>query len=258
MLGTVLPARNDEWLNAAPRAYAAFSSSNGDLKFPQRLPIPKETHEVLIYSATPLSVMAGYFGGYTAKMQDIGLKEIRRLSQLLDRQRPGATANKNQAEAFQYYSRRLVRDLEAKGIVRSLHSADTEILMAECIRTFPSTSFPASLLLKREEVECRGAKGVSVLAGVFHGKGKRHLMFVEAPFDLLYGFRGTEHNVDLLSPYEMLLHWSLEKITARCTKKEPKGSCAIYSRRACTSVRVQSGKPDAKVCAWTPLHSTGS
>ena len=106
MLGTVLPARNDEWLNAAPRAYAAFSSSIGDLKFPQRLPILKETHEVLIYSATPcyspgdlrsqttdlqvgMSVMAGYFGGYTAKMQDIGLKEIRRLSQ------PGPSTTKS-------------------------------------------------------------------------------------------------------------------------------------------------------------------
>ena len=30
--------------------------------------------------------------------------------------------------------------------------------------------------------------------------------------DLLYGFRGKSHNVDLMSPYEMAMHWSLERI----------------------------------------------
>ena len=28
----------------------------------------------------------------------------------------------------------------------------------------------------------------------------------------LYGFRGQRFNVDLLSPYEMLLHWSMVHI----------------------------------------------
>ena len=41
---------------------------------------------------------------------------------------------------------------------------------------------------------------------------KKHLMFTEAPFDWMYGFRGKEHNVDVLSPYEMLLHWAVTRI----------------------------------------------
>ena len=48
-----------------------------------------------------------------------------------------------------------------KGIVRtavegtnlSLHAAHTDILEAECVRTFPTIRFPANELLKREEIE---------------------------------------------------------------------------------------------------------
>ena len=65
------------------------------------------------------------------------------------------------SEDFKKYSRRLVRDLELKGIVRtavegtnlSLHAAHTDILEAECVRTFPTIRFPANELIKREEIE---------------------------------------------------------------------------------------------------------
>ena len=239
-LGTVLPARNDADMNAGPRALVTFTGSNGDIKFPYRLPILQESHEVLLFdmrTTTPcyrpgdvslqamdlqcaMSVVAGYFGGYTSKMQDIGQKEVKRLGVTVDRQLPSVIASRSAAQVFQYYSRRLVRDLEAKGNVRtavestllSLHSDDKDVLMAECIRTFPSVTFPALLLLKREEVECGKTPGASMITNIFHGHGKQHLMFTEAPFDLMYGFRGTSHKVNVLSPYEMLLHWSITRI----------------------------------------------
>ena len=47
MLGDILPARNDAWLSAGPRALIAFTADNADVKFPLRLPIQAETHEVL-------------------------------------------------------------------------------------------------------------------------------------------------------------------------------------------------------------------
>ena len=50
MLGTVLPRRNNAWLNAGPRLWLAFSADNGDIKFPHRLPIIAETHETLTIS----------------------------------------------------------------------------------------------------------------------------------------------------------------------------------------------------------------
>ena len=239
LLGSVLPARNNAWINAGPRALVTFSASNADIKFPYRLPILEESHEILLFDVRTspcyepgdllmqskdlqcaMSVMAGYFGGYTSKMQDIGQKEVKRLGLTLDRQMPSVVGSRNTAQVFQYYSRRLVRDLEAKGIVRtavestllSLHSEDKDVLMAECVRTFPSITFPAASLLKREEVECGKTPGASMITPVFHGHGRMHLMFTEAPFDLMYGYRGKTHNVDLLSPYEMLLHWEMTRI----------------------------------------------
>ena len=83
MLGVVLPARNSAWLNAGPRAYIVFCADNADIKFPHRLPILEESHEVLLYdlqrrSCTKhndavtqaydmqagMAAAAGYFGGY--------------------------------------------------------------------------------------------------------------------------------------------------------------------------------------------------
>ena len=84
--------------------------------------------------------------------------------------------------------------------------------MAECIRTFPTVAFPATLLLRREEVETGKATGASIIAPLHHGGGRTNKAYVEAPFDLMYGFRGQHYGVQFLSPYEMIMHWSMEKI----------------------------------------------
>ena len=102
-----------------------------------------------------------------------------------------------------------------------MHWNDADILAAECIRTFPTVTFPATLLLKREEAETNKLSGVqkkelrigdepgpSVIAALHHGRGDLNRIYKEPPFDLLYGYRGREKSVDLLSPYEMLLHYA--------------------------------------------------
>ena len=137
MLGDILPARNDAWLNAGPRAFVAFMCENADIKFPMRLPIQKETHEVLLYDVrrhpecgkrnlreqafdmqSSMATQAGYFGGYAAKMQHVGQRETQKLYEATSRaaasSKPGSAADE-----FKTYSRRLVRDLEMKGIVRT-------------------------------------------------------------------------------------------------------------------------------------------
>ena len=257
MLGDILPARSDAWLNAGPRALVAFTAENADVKFPFRVPIQQETHEVLLFdiqrhpqcgSRDPLdqaldmqSVMAaiaGYFGGYTSKMQPIGERQVQQIREATERKVQGEPS-RGAAADFQKYARRLVKDLELKGTVRtaveginrSLHWQDeSDILAAECIRTFPTVTFPATLLLKREEAETNKQSGMqkkgmekkevstgqepgpSVIAALHHGGGNTNRMYKEAPFDLLYGFRGGRDSVDLLSPYEMLLHYSIERI----------------------------------------------
>ncbi len=215
-----------------------------DIKFPHRIPIIAETHEVQqVYDVrrgkcyedydmqqqiqdmqAGLAAAAGYFGGYTSKMQDIGKKELQRLEQGLY-QKLETEQRTAQARESDLYSRRLVRDLESKGMKRTaletlnlaLHAKHPNVMMAKCIRSFPTVAFPASLLLKREEVETRKVSGHSVIAPIHHGKGVSERMYVEAPMDLMYGFRGNEHNVSVLSPYEMLLHWSIEPVHARLT-----------------------------------------
>ena len=56
------------------------------------------------------------------------------------------------------------------------------------------------------------AAGPPVIAAMRHGRGDGNRMYKEAPFDLLYGFRGAKDSVDLFSPYEMLQHYSIERI----------------------------------------------
>ena len=54
---------------------------------------------------------------------------------------------------FQLYARRIVKDLELKGTVRTAVEGmnlsldwrdESDILAAECIRTFPTVTFPAT------------------------------------------------------------------------------------------------------------------
>ena len=239
LLGIVLLERIDPWLNAGPSAWMVFTGDNGDIKFPHRMPIIPETHERMTLldvqrttccaSVSPLqmaydmqagqAVAAGYFGGYSAKMQDIGQKELQRLREGLER-KVASSARSPAWEALQTYSGRLLKYLEAKGILRtaveslnlSVNAAHPDILKAECIRTFPTVAFPVALLLKREEVETLKVSGRSIIPAVYHGKGEGRKTFTDPPFDLLYGFRGKKHQVDLFSPFEMLRGWRMEKV----------------------------------------------
>ena len=53
------------------------------------------------------------------------------------------------------------------------------------------------------------------MAALHHGGGGTNRMYKEPPFDVMYGFRGRRGSVDLLTPYEMLLHYSMERILPR-------------------------------------------
>ena len=240
LLGGILPARNDEWLNAGPRALIAFTGDNADMKFPFRLPIMDQTRDCLLFDIqrrpycgarslgdqtrdmqANMAAIAGYWGGYTAKMQHIGQRELQQLREALQRKVEGEKSE-GEAKDFHNYSRRLVKDLEMKGVIRtaveginlSLHAKHPDVLMGECIRTFPSVNFPAMALLLREEVETLKRSGASVIAAFHHGRSHKGRMYQDAPFDLMYGFRGGDEAVDLLTPYEMLLHYKMEPIFA--------------------------------------------
>ena len=84
------------------------------------------------------------------------------------------------------YSRRLVKDLEAKGIIRtaveslnlSVHASNADILKSECMRTFATVTFPANLLLKQEEVETGKIGGRYIIAALRHGKDEGSVYWI--------------------------------------------------------------------------------
>ena len=154
MLGEVLPARNDAWLIAGPRALIAFTTDNADVKFPFRVPIQQQTHEVLLFdikrhpkcnSRDPLdqaldmqavmAAIAGYFGGYTSKMQPIGERQTKQLREATERKVEGEKS-KGAAEDFKKYARRLVKDLELKGTIRTAVERETMVPSPEFCFSF--------------------------------------------------------------------------------------------------------------------------
>ena len=72
---------------------------------------------------------------------------------------------------------------------------------------------------------------------------------MEAPFALLYGFRGSTYDVDLLSPYEMLLHWSFERICAPTAKDS--------TARAVWTAEGLQYQSECKICKKRPQYLPG-
>ena len=89
----------------------------------------------------------------------------------------------------------------------AIHAEHNHILQAECFRIFPIVTFPAGLLLRREAVETGKTPGTAVTTAILAAGGPfSRRAYLEAPCDLLYGFRGGRHGQELLSPFEMLRH----------------------------------------------------
>ena len=246
VLGIVLPARNDPWLNAGLPTWAIFSGQNGDIKFPMRLPIIPDTHETIVlfdiknratccdavsdldlfyHQQAAQAGAANYFGGYTAKTQDVGKLELLRMEKALHGKSFKGAGDADVHKVFSNISKRMVKDIEAKGTCRTsvettqlaLHANHQETTFAEMFCTFPHVTFPVSPLLGREEIENKTKSGKSVLVGIRSNCYKQS--WTDAPGDLLYGFRGQSHNVNLLSPIGMWTHWKIERIED--PKKQP-------------------------------------
>ena len=130
-----------------------------------------------------------------------------------------------------------------EGINLSLHANHSDVLMGECIRTFPTVTFPAMVLLKREEIETLKVSGASVIAALHHGHGHKRRMYQETPFNLMYGLRGRSEAVDMLTPYEMLLHYAVEHILpptdARAKARATWTAEGMAYRRQCTEDKVR-------------------
>ena len=78
---------------------------------------------------------------------------------------------------------------------------------------FYFSGYPALLLLKREEIETAKKRGDSVVAAVrVTGSALARRAYIEGLLDFMYGFRGTEGDLPLLSPYEMLMQYAMVEV----------------------------------------------
>ena len=75
------------------------------------------------------------------------------------------------------------------------HASHSDKLMAECIHTFPTVTFPPPMLLKREEIETIKVAGASIIASIHQCGGNASRSYLDMSSDLLYGFRGHVHDV---------------------------------------------------------------
>ena len=84
-------------------------------------------------------------------MQPVGERETRQMREAAKRKVQGEKRGSTAVD-FQKYVRRLVKDLEMKGTIRtslesinlSLCASHPDVLKSECIRTFPTVTFPAA------------------------------------------------------------------------------------------------------------------
>ena len=140
------------------------------------------------------------------------------MQKALERSQFNNKTNNSRQEQFNKCSKRLLKDLEAKGIVRTavetfnlaLHADIKDKTRAECFRTFPTVSFPVASLLTREEIENNKKTCFQTISAVHSRKKKQS--FKDPPVDLLYGFRGKAHAVSTLSVYEMMRYWNIAEI----------------------------------------------
>ena len=140
---------------------------------------------------------------------------------------------KDQAKAA---VRRMITDLEMKGTLRgaaevfnlcvNLRSEDS--LFQECVRTFRTMTFPGSAFLHRLELELDGVgcERVSTRIPPTRRPAERSRGSTPPIVDI-YGFRGADLRVALLSPFEFLMYWSAEPVLPphrQGSAKRPKSS----------------------------------
>ena len=241
-LGQILCVRNDEWVNGTmPGLCVALAGSNSDVKPNDRLPIIPETHEKCCRKKRCLvrkhtlkhttritqraqSVCNGYFGGYIGKRQPGGSLETKKCVDKLFTLR-AKMRGQGKASQARAASGRLITDLEMNStyrgavevfnLCRNLHSHD--VLFAECIRSFQSTSIDGrSWMFRLEATQATRQFRTDCLATYVPPTKRQNVRTDRArasEFEI-YGYRPLQHPWKLLSPYEFCRQWQAEALLA--------------------------------------------
>ena len=137
------------------------------------------------------------------------------MSSALNRSNIKSIGLSNKEREFRIAAQRMVKDIDAKGSIRTatettqlaLHANHQDKLATEAVYSYPNAMFPVVTFLCREEIGHNKRPGFSVITGI--RTNSKMITHTDAPADQLYGYRGNTHAVGLLSPVEMIRYWKM-------------------------------------------------
>lgn len=226
-LGTLLGARNDEWLNGSHPAMLAALRCNSDVQVPYRFAITESIHkdingcdgdcideanldETVDAIQASQDAQIGYCCDYANKRGPVACNECRewiRGQRVLGAQLEGAKSSYIAAR----HAKRIMSDAYGRGVVRGAVEAMSLLTQGKCnavtaaetIKTALTDSLYGSQLLDLVEYANRlkseaGGRRVRV------GRIPRKKKLVLKDFEHMYGHRGDDPRVKFYSPYEFM------------------------------------------------------
>ena len=246
-LGSFSGKRTCMWQSGTTPSFAVAFRSNTHTLPNWRLPPIEETHSEMCNSSAckeklscpreqkVVSKLAqrvqrqctGYYCGYTFKPQPVGRKYLRGASESLNYLTAGLR-DKSAGQQWHRITHRALIDLQHRCMRRTApeeynlaaNSEEHDVTSAEFIRTFESQDFSGGQLLRRLEAEvkqkevreCRKVLPVSNDPNI---AGEMRLR----QFDDLYGYRGDNREIFLLSPWEFLMLWECVPLPKPCKRQ---------------------------------------
>jgi len=174
----------------------------------------------------------GYYCGYSFKPQPIGSKFLRLAADSMNYLTTGME-DKAVGKQWHRITHRVLQDLQHRcmrrtapeefNLASNYHPHD--IRAAEFIRTYRSVDFPGGALIRRFELEHSKADATQTkkVLPARHAPVDSQELWLKQ-FDELYGYRGNNGEVYLLSPWEFVMLWECVQLPKPCRREDAGGS----------------------------------
>ena len=243
--GSTIGRRTCEWQSGTTPGFAVIFRSNTHTQPNYRLPITEETHDgtlckrascvqqkdwkiICKLAQRAQREATGYYCGYTFKAQPVGKKMLKGAAESLSYVATGMR-DKTPGQQWHRITHRALQDLQHKCMLRTAPEEwnlaanwhEQDVTNAEFIRTYRSVEFPGGQLLRRLELEDKGAtdsvrlKAVPVRMGAV-GHEPLYVRF----FEEIYGYRGQDEKTYHLNPWEFLMAWKIEQLRPPSASEE--------------------------------------
>lgn len=162
----------------------------------------------------------GYFAGDIVKPQPVGQYELKKCVDTMHVLRE-RVSDRSSTDQLRSVARRMITDLEMRGTLRGaaevfnlcVNLRKEDSLFQESLRTFMTVTFPGGAFLRRLELELDGVGCDSFSQRIpptrrLAARSKSS----KPPMVDVYGFRGKDQRVAMLSPFEFFMYWHAEAV----------------------------------------------